>query len=188
MAFIPLNYLAVIENKKDTPKIATVINNNDPKNLQRIKVSLEGMFDPVDAKGSNLPWIMKMQDSQLCGNSCESYSVPEEGSSVEIIWPYDDTHAFYRGVPLGNSGSTKVFSGPNEWGWTDGSFTIKIDSSTGEFTIKNSGATIKGDAVGNITILGGNITIQGNTKIDGKMFLAHTHSNGHNGGNTGGVV
>ena len=36
MAFIPLNYLAVIENKKDTPKIATVINNNDPKNLQRI--------------------------------------------------------------------------------------------------------------------------------------------------------
>ena len=151
MAFIPLNYLAVIENKKDTPKIATVINNNDPKNLQRIKVSLEGMFDPVDAKGSNLPWIRKMQDSQLCGNSCESYSVPEEGSSVEIIWPYDDTHAFYRGV-------------------------------------KNSGATIKGDAGGNITILGGNITIQGNTKIDGKMFLAHTHSNGHNGGNTGGVV
>lgn len=48
---------------------------------------------------------------------------------------------------------------------------------------------------GNISIIGGNINITGssvnlgsNTTIDGKVFLEHTHSNGHEGSPTGAVL
>lgn len=41
---------------------------------------------------------------------------------------------------------------------------------------------------GNITITGSSINLGNNTTIDGKVFLEHTHSNGNQGANTGGVV
>ena len=41
---------------------------------------------------------------------------------------------------------------------------------------------------GNITITGSSVNLGNNTTIDGKVFLEHTHSNGNQGANTGGVV
>ena len=52
--------------------------------------------------------------------------------------------------------------------------------------IEGDNITISGNS--NITITGGNISISGNTTIDGKKFLAHTHSNGNEGNPTGGVI
>lgn len=189
MPFIPIYNIAKYQNYKDTPKIAKVINNNDPSKLGRIKVQLPGMYEPKDSEGSNLPWIRRMQDTFLCGSG-EAFSIPEEGSFVEVIWPYDNKNAFYRGLPYGEKSKTGFFTGdyPNEWGFTDGTFLFKVNKATDEFIIKNSGMTIKGDSGGNITINGGNIIITGNTTIDGKSFLGHQHSNGNNGFNTGGVV
>ena len=57
---------------------------------------------------------------------------------------------------------------------------VTIGSKTGSALI-----TINGD---NINITGGNVTISGNTTIDGKNFLQHQHSNGNQGQNTGSVV
>ena len=101
MTFLPLFNVAKLKNNKDLPKIAEVINNEDPKKLGRIKVKLEGFFDPVDKKGSNLPWIRKM--SSEMGIGVEERNVPAEGDKVELIWPYDEKHAFYRGIPFGAS-------------------------------------------------------------------------------------
>lgn len=41
---------------------------------------------------------------------------------------------------------------------------------------------------GEITINGSIVSISGDTTIDGKTFLSHTHSNGNNGSPTGGVL
>lgn len=57
---------------------------------------------------------------------------------------------------------------------------ITIGSKTGSALI-----TVNGD---NINITGGNVTISGNTTIDGKNFLQHQHGNGNQGQNTSGVV
>lgn len=57
-----------------------------------------------------------------------------------------------------------------------------------------SGALIKinGNSISitgeNILINAANLTLSGNTTIDDKVFLNHTHSNGNNGGATGGVI
>ena len=52
-------------------------------------------------------------------------------------------------------------------------------------TLNENSIKISGGA---ISIEGGHITISGNTMIDGKTFLSHTHSNGNNGSPTGGVL
>lgn len=190
MAFILLNNIAKFKNNADTPKIGKVINNNDPSKLGRIKVSIPGIYEPSDSLGSNLPWIGKMQDSFLCSSGMCLFSVPQVGSFVEIIWPYDNDNPFYRGLPISKQSGVSAFTDdyPNSWGMTDGSFTLKVNSATNEITITNGSGTINIDSGGNITINGGNITIKGNTTIDGKSFLGHVHSNGNNGANTGGVV
>jgi len=51
------------------------------------------------------------------------------------------------------------------------------------------GGTIKLDGTGTVEIGGAAVTITGVTTIEGKVFLAHTHSGVQSGGsNTGGVV
>lgn len=52
-------------------------------------------------------------------------------------------------------------------------------------SLKDNNINISG---GNITITGSSVNLGNNTTIDGKVFLEHTHSNGNQGANTGGVV
>lgn len=63
-----------------------------------------------------------------------------------------------------------------EIGLKDGS--AKINLTSGNITING----------GNVNITGSSVNLGSNTTIDGKVFLEHTHSNGNNGANTGGVV
>ncbi len=65
----------------------------------------------------------------------------------------------------------------------------------GQLVIGNkSGCTItlNGNSIvisgGNIVVNGSNLTVGSNTTIDGKNFLAHCHSGGHDGNPTGGVI
>lgn len=62
-------------------------------------------------------------------------------------------------------------------GLNDQTFTLTVNSS-GELNIEAK----------TINITGGNVTISGNTTIDNKIFLSHTHSNGNQGNPTGGVI
>lgn len=208
MPFIPIYNIAKYQNYKDTPKIAKVINNNDPSKLGRIKVQLPGMYEPKDSEGSNLPWIRRMQDTFLCGSG-ELFSIPDQGSFVEIIWPYDNKNAFYRGLPYSKQSKTELFDQdyPNEWGFTDGNFTFKINKVTKDFIINTGEILIEGKEGKNITIKAkevkvqaenasisansanisaSNVNIGSATKIDGRTFLQHKHYSGD--GTTGGVV
>lgn len=211
MPFIPIYNVAKFQNYKDSPKIAKVINNNDPKMLGRIKVELPGMYEPKDSQASNLPWIRRMQDTFLCGSG-EMFSVPEEGSYVELIWPYDNRNAFYRGLPYGEKNKTGFFTEdyPNEWGFTDGTFVFKVNKITHEFIICDNTISIIRDKEGKVTInaneaninsknvningsetvniTSSNITLGNKTQIDGKDFLSHTHGNGNEGSPTTGVL
>ena len=205
MGFIDIDSLVKFKNLKGKSKIGLVIDNNDPEKKGRIKVSLEGLFTPSDGKGSNLPWIRQ------CGQSFKGvheFSVPEVNSLVEIVWPFGSRIPMYKPAPYDTNsfGSQFTEDYPNEWGWVDsGGFVFKINKSSNEFLLQTKGVQLTGDTLGNfkinngtalididsggnITINGGKITLSGTTVIEGKKFLEHTHSNGHQGENTGGVV
>lgn len=205
MAFIDINKFLTLSNNKDRPRIGVVIDNADPSYRGRVKVKLQGMFDPTDEKGSNLPWIR--QDGRSF-NGVEQFLVPDIGSPVELVWKFGSRFPTYKPAPHeSNSYSTQFLdSYPNSWGWADnGGFLFRINKLSNEFVLKtkaftltvdplgsfiltNNGSTISSDSSGNITINGGNVTISGTTTIEGKKFLEHCHSNGHEGANTGGVV
>lgn len=55
----------------------------------------------------------------------------------------------------------------------------------GNIVLKANSLSISGAT---IQVTGSNVEIGNSTKIDGKDFLSHTHSNGHEGSPTGGVL
>ena len=180
--FIPIYNLAKFRNPTDLPKIAEVINNNDPKRIGRIKVRLAGLYEPEDASGSNLPWIRKM--SSELGIGVDERNIPTVGDQVELIWPYDNKHAFYRGIPYGDISNidSEELSTYN-WGWLTKSGTaIMLNKNTGDFIIRTNKSSIHGDNSGKIVISAENVEIQGIN------FLDHKHSKGDGGYPTGGVI
>lgn len=56
---------------------------------------------------------------------------------------------------------------------------------SGNIVMKAANLTVSGS---NVKITGSNVELGSNTKIDGKVFLSHTHSGGHDGNPTGGVI
>jgi len=73
----------------------------------------------------------------------------------------------------------------------DGSAEISIGT-TGAIILNGVNVTIAGGnttitGTSNTTITGGNVSISGNTKIDNKIFLAHTHTSATSGNPTSGV-
>ena len=240
MSFLPLYNIATFKNTTNTPKIAEVINVEDEEKLCRIKVKLEGLFDPEDEKGTNLPWISKLCDNLLYGSGDCMFSVPNKGDLVVLVWIYGEAFPCYRAIPYTKKNAVEEFNEnyPNEWGWVDkGGFVFKINRDTNEYTLKTKKVSIKVDKDGNISIeaekdmtvkaenvkveakkdvtvtaenatveanknvkvkasnvnieadktyiKGGNIELNGKTKIDGRVFLSHRHPCGD--GSTGGV-
>ena len=166
--FIQLNNLAKVKNEKATPKIAEVINNNDPKMLGRIKVRLIGMFEPEDEMGTNLPWIRKLDVGY---GSDQAQSVPNVGDRVCIVWPFDSVHAFYKGIPCGsfNSGASSAFldAGTEESGQQFGDLQFKMDKSINGMTLTNNqGCTVTFDGMGNMYIEVNNIFVTAKNMID----------------------
>ena len=204
MSFLPLYNIAKFKDNTDSPKFGTVVNNEDPKQLGRIRVSVVGMFAPEDDKGSNLPWISRLQDNFLSGTNKEVFSVPKKGDIVEILWPYDKTTPFYRSIPYTEKSKTSNFSEdyPHSWGIAGDEFLFKVNPKKKELTIKFGEALITVDTDGNIDISGKTINIKGdsnininsgatvkisgNTTIEDRVFLAHRHHSGDS--TTGGVV
>ena len=169
MSFLPLNNIAKIDNNTDIPKFGTVIYNNDPEKLGRIKVKLTGIFEPTDEIGSNLPWVRQLTDTFLCGNNCEMFSVPEIGSVVEIKWAFDNRTPFYTGTPYSQKHKTNNFTEnyPYEAGMQFGELTLKFDKGNKSIVITNNkGFTISADALGDITIVGSSATLQLDSDLD----------------------
>lgn len=163
--FLPVYNLSKFRNPKSAPKIAEVINNSDPKMLGRIKVKLVGMYEPEDAEGSNLPWIRKLDVGY---GTDQTNNVPNVGDKVCVIWPFDDTHAFYKGIPGGDFIEPEfIESSTEEQGMTFGNLKVSFDKSLDAFTLTNgNGFTITCDGMGNINIEGAKIYINSKYLID----------------------
>jgi len=61
----------------------TVVDNEDPKKLKRVKVTIDGIFAGDKA---NLPWTMPFTDST------KRVRVPDIGEKMVVIFPFDDIY------------------------------------------------------------------------------------------------
>lgn len=152
MPLIPISNIAKSVDITDEPKFGTVVDNNDPERLGRIKVTIPGIFEGVT---SELPWVRRKQDTSFCGLDCEIFDVPEIGSIVEIKWNYDENTPMYSGAPYNKKQTSKIFTNnyPYEGGIKFGKMFIKFDKASNNMTISNGKTFIQLDTLGNVKII-----------------------------------
>lgn len=168
MPLTPVIDMAKMEKYTDTPKFGSVVANNDPDMLGKIKVIIPGI---MEGEVNQLPWIRRKQDTAFCGINCEIFDVPEIGSIVEVRWNYDENTPMYSGAPMSKKHTSGIFTNnyPHEGGIKFGKMYIKFDKGTNLMTISNGECFIVCDPMGNIALTSkGNLefTTQGDCNIN----------------------
>jgi hypothetical protein len=99
----------------------TVVDNNDPLKLGRVRVTIPNVLQSTDPK--RLPWMKNIQPAGLGGSiHSNSVNVPEIGSQLIIIFPHNN---IYFGYFIGYSQNKKIHNDffdldyPNSYGWVD---------------------------------------------------------------------
>lgn len=142
------------------PHRGLVKENQDPKKLGRIKVTIDGL---LQGSISQLPWIYPIFPVFLGGSpNSIIFSVPEINSEVVVFFPYegDIYFPFFSGHwPTAQHVTDFDADYPDAYGFIDpvGNL-LRINKKTGIFELKiNGNATISvsGDAILNID---GNVT------------------------------
>lgn len=181
MSFIPISQNVKGTKVTDEPKFGTVVDNDDPLMLGRVKVEIPGIFE---GSASSLPWVRRKTDTLFCGADCEVFDVPEIGSIVEVRWSYDDNTPIYSGAPYNQKHQTSVFTDnyPYQAGFKFGPHVIKFDKASKLLTIENSKVQIMLDAMGecsvackdmvlsverNLRIKAQNVHVEGDMTVDG---------------------
>lgn len=155
-----------------------VVANNDPERLERIKVSVKGLYE-----GSNLPWCMpykhRLFGSKQGGQGV--FAVPTVGSRVYVILQQGSPeHPMYSGSLLAKGATHATFTTnyPNRYGLIDPAGNIIfVDTTPGQVQMHLahvSGTTLHIAPNGAVTIntpttldisAGGNVTISSGTHI-----------------------
>lgn len=142
-------------NNLNFPHKGTVLDNVDPKKLGRVKVQI---LELLEGTASQLPWVYPQNPYGLGGKSNSSgFSVPEIGSELIIVFPYDDIYfPFYTGYWQSEGTHQSLFDEdyPNSYGFRDslGNY-VKINKTQKTLDLRHSsGAQIQIDAAGNVTI------------------------------------
>jgi len=141
------------------PHRGIVIENNDPRKLRRIKVTIDSM---LEGSVDQLPWIYPRIPYFLGGGAnAVLFSIPEIGSEVEVTFPFEDVYfGFYTGHWATASHPTDFDADyPDVYGFIDsaGNF-LRINKKTGTFELKINGTatiSVSGDVTLNID---GNVT------------------------------
>lgn len=139
------------------PNRGIVKSNIDPKKLGRLKIEIPGFLEGL--KIIELPWIYPVNSYGLGGkSSCSSFSVPEVGSELSVIFPYDDIYfGFYTGYwqSVTNHQSHFNTNYPNAYGWVDSTgLKLKVDKIMHAVDfIHPSGVTLSIDKLGNVSAL-----------------------------------
>jgi hypothetical protein len=83
-----------------TAQVGKVVDNKDPRFLQRVRVFIKGIYEETDV--NKLPWCFPKGDSGLGGKpDSSSFAIPEIGSEVSVTWVNKDIyHPFYQGRRL----------------------------------------------------------------------------------------
>lgn len=168
MPLTPVIDMAKMEKYTDTPKFGTVVSNEDPEMLGKIKVVIPGIMEgTVD----ELPWVRRKNDTAFCGDDAELFDVPAVGSVVEVRWNYDENTPMYSGAPNSKKHTSKVFTNnyPYEGGIRFGKCVIKMDKATNLITINNGNCFLQMDPLGNISL-----TCQGNMNLTSARDLTIT--------------
>jgi len=82
----------------DTPKIGQVVDNEDPKNRQRVRVAIPFLTEgiPLD----RLPWY-----PQVLGGNNNKVSIPPKGTWVYVEFPNGD---IYNGIVKGTLSASPI--------------------------------------------------------------------------------
>ena len=182
MPLIPIVDEAKIKKLTDEPTFGTVVDNNDPDKLGKIKVTSPGIFEGTT---DQLPCIRRKNDTAFCGDDAELFDVPTIGSVVEVKWNYDENTPMYSGAPNSKKHTSNVFTQnyPYEGGIRFGQCIIKFDKATNLMTLTNGKCFIQMDPLGNmsftctgstsitssrdLTITAPNTTVKGNMHVEG---------------------
>lgn len=148
-------------NKVDllsTPQVGKVVDNKDPRMLQRVRVFVKGIYE--DSDPNKLPWAFPKGGSGLGGKpDSSSFQVPEIGSEVLITWTSKDVyHPFYEGRRLNELTAPKdpfLEDYPESYGNINSNLEwLKVNKKQKyvEFFSKELGKFIKFDGEGNLVI------------------------------------
>jgi len=132
-----------------------VVDNVDPKKLQRLKIEIKGIFEGDPAK---LPFVFPRNEFFLGGSSTSGrVSVPEINSELEVRFPFEDIYSpFYYGYWTNTNTKISDFDVdyPNSYGYVDSTGTKFITNKT-QKTLKfthTSGIIVDMDQAGKLTL------------------------------------
>ncbi len=177
MPLTPIIDTAKLQNNTDIPKFGIVVDNMDPDELGKIKVTIPGIFE---GSSDQLPWIRRKNDTAFCGDDAELFDVPAIGSVVEVKWNYDENTPMYSGAPNSKKHTSNVFTNnyPYEGGIRFGRCIIKADKSSNMLNITNGKAFLQLDPMGNMSAVAiGNLDLS--AKGDINLDAVNTNINGN---------
>lgn len=144
--------------------LGKVYDNKDPLNLDRIRASVPGLYDPDLGE---TPWIGPVKFSPFgTGDTWGVYGTPALDSNVLILLQDGDPH-----YPMYFSVQTKEnteFPSGECWGFQDPlGNKVKFDLSTGEISFTTStGVSVDVDMSGNVSVVSpGNISANANGSV-----------------------
>jgi hypothetical protein len=138
------------------PWIGEVVDNNDPKKLGRVKVTIAGL---LEGDAASLPWVMMENSTGFGGNGTDSsFIVPLVGSKLNIHFMYDDIYfPVYRGFYQSANTHQSAFDSnyPNKFGIVSGETKLVIDRNENTVSIETAnGVKINISSAGDLTIEG----------------------------------
>lgn len=143
-------------NESATPPpyyVGTVVDRNDPLNINRVRVSIPGKIEgPIEG----LPWIAPMRLAPFGqGQGFGVYGVPPLQSRVLVELQNDDVdHGFYVAGFFCTGCANPEFADPDTWGFTDpGGTKLVVNSRTQDLLFQHSsGMSFTVDAAGKMTV------------------------------------
>ena len=94
MPFLKVQDHLIKQDLTQTPLRGIVVKNDDPRQLNRVKCTIEGLWEETDL--DKLPWIMPWMEAGLGGSADSSGTqVPELQSELLIEFPFKSHYAPY---------------------------------------------------------------------------------------------
>jgi phage baseplate assembly protein gpV len=190
----PYKWITEKQNRKSVSYKGTVVDNNDPLKIGRVRVRVFEMYgNPAIEQyipDEDLPWINQRPNSFLGGTS--SFAVPELNAELIIEYPSSDPHfGYYKGGinSIANRNTFFDISYPNSYGFIDSENNyVRIDKTLHTIQVgHSSGTTVTINADGSVTVISntinitapllnmlGNVNIVGDVNIDGNTVMSGT--------------
>lgn len=130
----PIEWLKKAGNLR-FPHRGVVVDNADPKKLGRLKVEIKNL---LEGDKQFLPYVYPKNPYGLGGkDDCSGFSVPEIGSELTIVFPYENIYmGFYDGYWQSELNHQILFDEdyPNSYGFRDSTNSHWIANKTKKYT------------------------------------------------------